>query len=232
MLRQPGWVDPTALWRFLGQKIASGIGGDRGAGLPEGSPKWFHLNPKHSDLVHGCATTSKNEGAEVAEVQIKSNRGVSLEVTVPGDPAYVKAGGPAARSAAVARRRAQLRPGPDGHPARLQNHGVGYEQVYTKAALVVLRHWRYLEGCDRHRHQVVDLLLSKVDPTIVVCYTEFKCERLQRGRVLGSTWGLPNGMSSPAGWMAWQANWRRPPAAAALRDRKLAPDDEVIKRLA
>ena len=38
----PGWVDPTALWRFLGQKIASGIGGRTEAlACPKDSPKWF-----------------------------------------------------------------------------------------------------------------------------------------------------------------------------------------------
>ena len=127
-------MDPTALWRFLGQKIASGIGGRTEAlACPKDSPKWFHPNPKHSDLVHGCATTSKNEGAEVAEVQIKSNRGVSLEVTVPGDPAYVKVEG-------QPRDQRQWLGGvlnfdPDRTvilPAG-KTMWVGYEQVYTKA---------------------------------------------------------------------------------------------------
>jgi hypothetical protein len=37
-----------------------------------------------------CAKTNHtSSGQEVAEVQIKSNRGVSLEVTVPGDRSYV-----------------------------------------------------------------------------------------------------------------------------------------------
>ncbi|MGH3260892.1 MAG: hypothetical protein ACRDNS_02745, partial [Trebonia sp.] len=57
---------------------------------PSSPPGWFKLDTVYTDMVHACATTNHtSDGTEVAEVQIKSNRDVSLEVTVPGSPAYV-----------------------------------------------------------------------------------------------------------------------------------------------
>jgi hypothetical protein len=41
-------------------------------------------------MVHACAITNHDgAGREIAELQLKSNRGVSQEVEVPGSPAYV-----------------------------------------------------------------------------------------------------------------------------------------------
>lgn len=86
----PGWANPLHWWHSLTSWIASGVGGRTSPLNCSGAPSWFHLDNSHSDLVHVCAKTNyTNDGAQVAEVQIKSNRGVSLEVTVPGNPAYV-----------------------------------------------------------------------------------------------------------------------------------------------
>jgi hypothetical protein len=87
----PGWGTAVRWFDDLASAVTSAVGG-RTSPLtcPGNPPGWFHLDSAHSDLVHVCATTNRtSDGTEVAEVQIKSNRGVSLEVTVPGDPAYV-----------------------------------------------------------------------------------------------------------------------------------------------
>jgi hypothetical protein len=87
----PGWGTAVRWFDDLAGAVNSAVGG-RTSPLtcPGPPPSWFHLDSASSDLVHVCATTNHtSDGTEVAEVQIKSNRGVSLEVTVPGDPAYV-----------------------------------------------------------------------------------------------------------------------------------------------
>jgi len=86
----PGWLNPLAWWRGFRAKMASAVGG-RTSPLTcsGGRPGWFHLEPGHSDLIHTCVKTNQANGHEVAEVQIKSNRGVTIEVTVPGNPEYV-----------------------------------------------------------------------------------------------------------------------------------------------
>lgn len=89
-LNIPSWANPLAWWRSLTAKIASAAGGRTSPLNCSGAPGWFHLDAGHSDLVHVCAKSNRtSDGQDVAEVQIKSNRGVSVEVTVPGAPAYV-----------------------------------------------------------------------------------------------------------------------------------------------
>ncbi|HEX8864315.1 MAG TPA: hypothetical protein VF821_01545, partial [Lentzea sp.] len=89
-LNIPGWATVSAWVKALKGKLASLVGGRTSPLDCRGAPSWFHLDAQHSDLVHQCATAKKApDGTEVAEVQIKSNRGVTVEVTVPGEPAYV-----------------------------------------------------------------------------------------------------------------------------------------------
>lgn len=86
----PSWINPLNWWNSLTAKLASAVGGRTAPLSCTGAPNWFHLDAGHSDLVHVCAKTNHTtDGTEVAEVQIKSNRGVSVEVTVPGRPSYV-----------------------------------------------------------------------------------------------------------------------------------------------
>ena len=84
----PALARPARLVRSLGHTLASGLGGRTSPLHCSGAPSWFHLAEGHSDLAHVCATTNHNRGRTVAEGRLKSNRGVSVEVTVPGYPAY------------------------------------------------------------------------------------------------------------------------------------------------
>jgi hypothetical protein len=80
------WGRDLKQWaRDLGQWIASGVGG-RTPPLTcgNGAPNWFSYE-KRSDLVHTC--TINNAGR--AEIQLKSNRGITEDVQIPGSPAYV-----------------------------------------------------------------------------------------------------------------------------------------------
>lgn len=89
----PAWLDPerwgsnlmqwgsnTANW------VASGVGGRTPplSNCGPQAPGWFSFE-KTSDLVHVC--TIDNAGR--AEIQLKSNRGLSQLVRIPGNPAYV-----------------------------------------------------------------------------------------------------------------------------------------------
>jgi hypothetical protein len=86
----PSWANPLDWWNSLTSWIDSAVAGRTAPLDCSGAPSWFHLDDTHSDLVHVCAKTNyTSDGTQVAEVQIKSNRGVSLEVTVPGSPSYV-----------------------------------------------------------------------------------------------------------------------------------------------
>jgi protein involved in polysaccharide export with SLBB domain len=87
----PTWANPLDWLRGLKSMLAEAVGGRTSPlACPSSPPGWFQLNTVHTDTVHACATTNHtSDGTEVAEVQIKSNRDVSLEVTVPGSPAYV-----------------------------------------------------------------------------------------------------------------------------------------------
>ncbi len=90
-LQVPGWVD-LSVWEGMKNKIASGIGGRTAPiACKNNAPGWFSLNPVHSDMVHICSISNRlSNGTEVGEVQIKSNRGATLEVSVPGVPSYVR----------------------------------------------------------------------------------------------------------------------------------------------
>ena len=86
----PSWANPVAWWHSLASMVSSALGGRTSPLTCSGAPGWFHLSGVHSDLVHVCAKTNQtSDGQQVAEVQIRSNRGVSLDVTVPGKPIYV-----------------------------------------------------------------------------------------------------------------------------------------------
>lgn len=89
-LQLPGWLNPGQLVDSIKQRLASGIGGRTSALNCGGVPDWFVLNSVHSSLVHVCAKENRtSDGQQVAEIQLKSNRGASIEVNVPGDPEYV-----------------------------------------------------------------------------------------------------------------------------------------------
>jgi hypothetical protein len=89
----PSWLDPSRLWNDLkqwatnaGNWVASGVGGRTpplsNCGQP--APGWFTYE-KLGDMVHTCSIDNSGRG----EIQIKSNRGITLEVHVPGRPEYV-----------------------------------------------------------------------------------------------------------------------------------------------
>ena len=89
----PTWLDPkqwlsdVQQWAAdAGNWVASGLGGRTApltnCGAP--APSWFSYD-KASDMVHVCSID--NDGR--AEIQLKSNRGITVEVHVPGNPAYV-----------------------------------------------------------------------------------------------------------------------------------------------
>lgn len=87
----PSWLSPSRLWNDLtqwaknaGNWVASGVGGRTAPLTCSGAPDWFRWQ-KRSDLVHVCGITNAGRG----EIQIKSNRGITLDVRIPGDPAYV-----------------------------------------------------------------------------------------------------------------------------------------------
>src|ERR1044072_2732845 len=127
----PGWLRPSAWWdtigdwaRGAGRWASKAIGGRTD---PLGScgpppPGWFSYS-QGTDLVHTC--TIDNAGR--AEIQIKSNRGVAMVVTVPGNPAYVWVED---RPAWVRNMQARLWSDPDRHvllgPG--QRMAVGYTQ--------------------------------------------------------------------------------------------------------
>jgi len=89
----PSWLKPSAWWdtigdwaRSAGRWASKAIGGrtDPLGNCGPPPPGWFSYS-QGTDLVHTC--TIDNAGR--AEIQIKSNRGVAMVVTVPGNPAYV-----------------------------------------------------------------------------------------------------------------------------------------------
>jgi hypothetical protein len=87
----PSWLSPSSLWNDLtqwtknvGNWVASGVGGRTAPLTCSGAPDWFSWQ-KQSELVHVCGITNAGRG----EIQIKSNRGITLDVRVPGNPAYV-----------------------------------------------------------------------------------------------------------------------------------------------
>jgi hypothetical protein len=86
----PAWLNPKAWMRWLGGRLASLVGG-RTAPIDcaGGGPAWASLS-RLTDEVHTCLepNVDRTSHAVRAEVQIKSNRGVALEVDIPPDSAY------------------------------------------------------------------------------------------------------------------------------------------------
>jgi hypothetical protein len=86
----PAWLHPDAWLRWLGDRLASLIGGRtppiKCAG---GGPAWARLS-KQTREVHTCLVPNVDAASHDmrAEVQIKSNRGTALEVDIPPDAAY------------------------------------------------------------------------------------------------------------------------------------------------
>jgi hypothetical protein len=92
-LNVPSWLNPKRWASNLKQWaknaanwVASGLGGRTPAltNCGEPAPDWFGYE-KASDMVHVCSITNGGR----AEIQLKSNRGMTLEVQVPGSPSYV-----------------------------------------------------------------------------------------------------------------------------------------------
>lgn len=89
----PSWLNPQQ-WRSnleqwarnAGQWVASGVAGRTPSlgNCEPPKPAWFSFE-KRSDMVHVCAIDNKGR----AEIQLKSNRGITVEVNVPGNPTYV-----------------------------------------------------------------------------------------------------------------------------------------------
>jgi hypothetical protein len=73
------WTSDVTHW------VASGVGG-RTSPLTCGksAPGWFSY-VKQSDLIHTCSITNSGR----AEIQLKSNRGITEDIHIPGNPAYV-----------------------------------------------------------------------------------------------------------------------------------------------
>jgi hypothetical protein len=95
-LNVPAWVASIGQWvrdvgQWVGQRLASALAGRPPPLTCSGPPSWFHVASGHSDLVHVCAKDAgpDSNGVDRAEIQIKSNRGVSIQVNVPGNPQYV-----------------------------------------------------------------------------------------------------------------------------------------------
>ncbi|MET7968744.1 hypothetical protein [Micromonospora sp. NPDC005305] len=176
-LNVPGWANPVAWWKTLTAKLASGIGGRTTPLSCSGTPTWFHLDARHSDLVHTCATTNHtNDGTEVAEVRIKSNRGVSVEVAVPGRPAYVWVEGipwsvrkwQADRLHFDANQRVILPAG--------ATMTVGYPREHTSAPFsFFVSGSSWLAAADTLIRNLVDLIGQVDKYGVGVAYTEVKC---------------------------------------------------------
>lgn len=86
----PAWLHPSEWLTWLGNRMASLIGGRTAPiSCPRGGPTWATV-VKHSDAVHTCLipNTDPVSHAVRAEVQLKSNRGTALEVDMPPGAAY------------------------------------------------------------------------------------------------------------------------------------------------
>jgi hypothetical protein len=80
------WAQNVRQWSSdLGHWVVSGVAG-RTPPLTCGNsaPGWFSYD-KRSDLIHTCSI----DNADRAEIQLKSNRGITIDVRVPGNPEYV-----------------------------------------------------------------------------------------------------------------------------------------------
>jgi hypothetical protein len=86
----PAWLDPDAWLHWLGDRLASLIGGRTPPiACAGGGPAWASLS-KQTDEAHTCLIPNADPASHAvrAEAQIKSNRGVALEVDIPPGAAY------------------------------------------------------------------------------------------------------------------------------------------------
>jgi len=89
-LNVPAWLNVANWLHELGSLIASGVGGRTSPLTCTGAPSWFEYGRGYTDQVHVCAKDNPAaDGTDRAELQIKSNRGQSLQVPIVGNPDYV-----------------------------------------------------------------------------------------------------------------------------------------------
>jgi hypothetical protein len=91
----PAWLDPVKWVHWLGDRLASLIGGRTPPiACPGGKPSWATV-VKHTDEAHTCLVSNTDQSTHTvrAEVQIKSNRGTALEVDPPPGADYTWAQG-------------------------------------------------------------------------------------------------------------------------------------------
>ena len=174
-LNIPGWGSAVALFHALANFIASGVGGRTSPLTCSGGPSWFHLDAQHSDLVHACVKTNYSNGQEVAEVQLKSNRGVSLQVTVPGNPAYVWVEG----QTWAGRQKVAAAHHFDPNQTVILGAGktmtVGYTRWYTSLPVsFFVSGATGLAAIDTLTSDVINTLYGAI-PYISVAYTEVQC---------------------------------------------------------
>jgi hypothetical protein len=89
-LHLPAWFDPRAWLHWLGDRLASLIGGRTPPiDCAGGGPAWASVS-KQTDEAHTCLVRNVDPASHAvrAEVQIKSNRGTALEVDIPPGASY------------------------------------------------------------------------------------------------------------------------------------------------
>jgi hypothetical protein len=89
-LHIPAWLNPSAWLHWLGNRLASLVGGRTAPiNCPGGAPTWASVS-KPTDEVHTCLVSNVDPATKAvrAEMQIKSNRGTALEVDVPAGASY------------------------------------------------------------------------------------------------------------------------------------------------
>lgn len=180
----PIWGSAVALFHGLMNSIASGVGG-RTSPLPCPGrppqflgPSWFHLDPQHSDLVHTCVITNHNSnGQVVAEVQIKSNRGISLQVDVPGNPSYVWVEGQTWPGRQKVANRYHFDPNQTVILPAGKTMTVGYTRWATSLPVsFFVSGATYLAAMDTLTNDVIDTLFGEnPNPYVWLAYTEVKC---------------------------------------------------------
>jgi len=86
----PAWLNPRAWVHWLGDRLASLIGGRTPPiACAGGGAAWASVS-KQTDEAHTCLIPNADPASHAvrAEVQIKSNRGTALEVDIPPGAAY------------------------------------------------------------------------------------------------------------------------------------------------
>jgi len=86
----PAWLNPAAWMHWLGDRLASLIGGRTAPiACAGGGPAWASVS-RQTDEAHTCLIPSVDAASHAvrAEVQIKSNRGTALEVDIPAGADY------------------------------------------------------------------------------------------------------------------------------------------------